>query len=404
MILAVFVAPFLTDNAKVHLDRLVSVEGARIALVTASDPASLDPNVRARLARCVQIADGLSADQIVGAGLHIAGTEGPIDRLIGIVEQLQVPVAEARERLGLPGMRAAQAQNFRDKTRMKDLLRGAGLPVARHRLVSASASAVQFAEEMGYPVIVKPPAGAAAQTTYRADDEAALCRVLGPTSIAAGGVALLEEMLSGQEHSFDAFVVDGRVAFYSISDYHPSCLDVMQNPWIQWVVVLPREYESADIAAAAARACEVLGLESGMCHLEWFRRADGSLAISEVGARPPGAQFPTLISRAHDVDAIGVWARLMVRGEFEPLPERKYASGAAYLRGQGEGRVRAVHGLDTVKRDLGDLVTDARLPHVGQGKAPSYEGEGFIIVRHPETKVVRDALSHVVSTVRVELG
>jgi biotin carboxylase len=287
---------------------------------------------------------------------------------------------------------------------MKDLLRAEGLPVARHRLVHASADAIQFAEDVGYPIIVKPPAGAAAQTTYRADDEDALRRSLGPTSVAAGGVALLEEMLSGEEHSFDAFILNGRVAFYSVSDYHPSCLEVMRNPWMQWVVVLPREYESADIAVAAARACEVLGLETGMCHLEWFRRADGSLAISEVGARPPGAQFPTLISRAHDVDCVGIWARLMVHGQIDPLPPRRYAAGAAYLRGQGEGCVRAVHGIDTIQRDVGDLVTDARLPRIGQAKAPSYEGEGFIVVRHPETKVARDALNHIVSTVRVELG
>ena len=137
----------------------------------------------------------------------------------------------------------------------------------------------------------------------------------------------------------------------------------------------------------------------------WFcHRRDGSLAISEIAARPPGAQITTLISRAHDWDAVGAWARLMVFDAIEPPAERKYAAGAAYLRGQGQGRVKAVHGLDVVQRELGHLVTDARVPKPGQPKAASYEGEGFVVVRHPETAVVADALKRIVATVRVELA
>ena len=402
--LAVFVAPYLSENAKLYLDRTASVADARVALISQEGPELLDPGLRGRISRFVRVADALRADDIVGGTLEIESALGPVDRLVGVVEQLQVPIAEARERLGLPGMRPAQAQNFRDKTRMKDLLRAAGLPVARHRLIDTTAGALEFAREVGYPLVVKPPAGAASLTTYRADDEASLREALGPTSAAAGGVVLLEELLTGQEHSFDALVRKGKVVSYSVSDYHPTCLEVMRHPWIQWVVVLPREYASEDIARAGERSLEVLGLEDGMCHLEWFRRADGSLAISEVGARPPGAQFTTLISRAHDVDCVAAWARLMVHGELEPLPARKYAAGAAYLRGQGEGRVRAVHGFDVIQRELGGLITDVRLPQPNQEKAKSYEGEGFILVRHPETRVVKDALDKIVSTIRVELG
>jgi hypothetical protein len=52
-----------------------------------------------------------------------------------------------------------------------------------------------------------------------------------------------------------------------------------------------------------------------------------------------GHHFP---SRAHDFDCPAAWARLMIFGEFEP-PQRKYAAGAAYLRGQGQGRVKITY-------------------------------------------------------------
>jgi hypothetical protein len=94
----------------------------------------------------------------------------------------------------------------------------------------------------------------------------------------------------------------------------------------------------------------------------------------------------------------------MVYGEFDP-PERRYAAGAAFLRGQGSGRVVAIHGLEQAERELGELVTDVKLPEVGQTPtAGSYEGEGYVLLRHPETAVVKDALLHLISIVRVELG
>ena len=47
---------------------------------------------------------------------------------------------------------------------------------------------------------------------------------------------------------------------------------------------------------------------------------------------------------------------------------------------------------------------DVKLPAIGDRSSPSYEGEGYIIVRHPETAVVEQALARIVQTVRVELG
>jgi hypothetical protein len=137
--------------------------------------------------------------------------------------------------------------------------------------------------------------------------------------------------------------------------------------------------------------------------MEWFRRPGGDIAISEVAARPPGAQFTSLLSYAHDVDMYAAWARLEIFGEFSP-PERQYAVGAAYLRGQGSGSVVAIHGLDTLQHELGDLVVEAHLPVQGQSPSGTYEGEGHVILRHPETSVVEAGLRRVVEVARVELG
>jgi hypothetical protein len=92
----------------------------------------------------------------------------------------------------------------------------------------------------------------------------------------------------------------------------------------------------------------------------------------------------------------------MVFEDFDP-PERRWSVGAVFPRGQGSGRVRAVHGVDQLQAEIGSLVVRAQLPQQGQITSSSYEGDGYIVVRHPETAVVLDAVRRLVTGIRVEL-
>jgi biotin carboxylase len=353
-----------------------------------------------------KVNDILDARQLLWAARGLRSVHGDIHRFFGAFEHLQVPLAEARAALGVEGMSVEVATNFRDKARMKSLLREAGLPCARHRLAATIEDAVAFAESSGFPIVVKPPSGAGALSTFRVDDVGQLRRALGAAPPTAAHPVLLEEFVQGEEHSFETMTVGGVHAWHSLTHYYPTPLTVLANPWIQWSLVLPREVDSPaydDIRAAACRALDVLGMQAGITHMEWFRRADGTIAISEVAARPPGAQITQLMSYAHDFDVVGEWARVMVFGEFT-TPERKYAAGAAFLRGQGEGRISAVHGADEVNAALGPLIVASKTPAVGATPSTSYEGDGWVIVRHPDTRVVEAAVLKIISTIRVEVA
>ena len=63
-----------------------------------------------------------------------------------------------------------------------------------------------------------------------------------------------------------------------------------------------------------------------------------------------------------------------------------------------------MHGLDTLQRELGDLVVEAVIPRPGQRSTGTYEGEGHVVLRHPETAVVEAGLRRVVEVARIELG
>jgi hypothetical protein len=402
-----FVLPFAFETSLRFLRAALSLSGVRVGVVSGEPLSKLGPELARKVAGHWQVTDPFDpaqlADGIRGLGKQLGG----VDRAIGVLEQLQVPLARAREALGLPGLSVEAALNFRDKARMKDVLRAADVPCARHTLAENAAEVRAFLEQVDLPVVVKPQAGAGAKNTFRLDRAGQVAEALAAFPPSKARPTLLEEFVTGREHSFDGVSLGGKLLWASISHYHPTPLEVLRNRWVQWCVLLPRDVsgqEYAGIKAAGKRALSALGMQTGMCHMEWFRREDGSVVVSEVAARPPGAQITSLISYAYDYDMYRAWARLMCGDAFDP-PKRKYAVGAAYLRGQGSGkRVVGIRGLARAQAEVGPLVVEAKLPRPGQRYTDGYEGQGYAIVRHPDTRVVQDALKTIVRRVKVELG
>lgn len=402
----VFAAPILSENASRMIEAAASLPDVRLAVVTQDPAEKMSPQMAQVVTAHWRVDDILDSRQLTWAVDELSQRMGGVDRLFGAYEQLQVPLAEVREELGIEGMRPEVANRFRDKSEMKDVLRANGLPCARHTLADSADDAVAFAKKIGFPVVVKPPAGAGSIATFKADDEASLRDAVSKAAPRHGDPALIEEFIVGDEYSLETISIGGKAVWHSLTHYYPNPLDVVRNKWIQWCVVSPREVDDPkydDIRDAGSGALQALGMETGLSHMEWFRRRDGSIAISEVAARPPGAQITTLNSRAHDIDFVRAWTEVMIFGRFEK-PTRKYAVGIAFLRGQGSGRIKRVDGLDVVAREMGNLVVDVKLPTPGAMPASSYEGDGYIILRHPETVIVMQALQRLISVVRVELG
>ncbi len=398
----IFVAPFPLETTMRFVRAVARLHDVRLFGVVHEAPSGDD-------ARCyddvVRVSDPLSASDIQEAVALLARRHGAPHRILAVLEAIQVQVAEARARFGVPGTDPRTADLFRDKARMKAALQAAGLPVARNKLLTSAADAESFAKECGFPMVLKPPAGMGAKATFRVNDAGALLRAVAGMGVNASRPVLAEEFLQGQEYSFETITVGGEVKVHSVSRYLPSCLEVLENPWIQWCCLLPREIGGGEFDGARAMgfgAIKALGLDTGMTHMEWFRRADGSLAIGEIAQRPPGANITRMTGLAHDVDPYRAWARAVVDDAFEGPWTRKYAVGCAFLRGMGHGRVAAVTGVRETNEAIGRYVVEAKLPAIGAPKSDSYEGDGYVIVRDPDTEVVKKALLRVVEGVRVQ--
>ena len=130
----VFVAPYAMETTLRFARRTAELPGIRLGIISQEPGEVLMRELGNKMQAFERVKDALDPAELQRAtraiGSHFGGKT---DRLLGVLEQLQEPLALVRERLQIRGMDLAEARNFRDKARMKDVLRAAGVPCARHR-------------------------------------------------------------------------------------------------------------------------------------------------------------------------------------------------------------------------------------------------------------------------------
>jgi biotin carboxylase len=396
------VAPFYLENTLRYVRALGELP-IKVGVISHRTLEELPADLRRRVQGHYRIDDCMDPRQLAVAARGVARQMGQLDGLLGVLEQLQVPLAIARQEVGIPGMWAETGRAFRDKTRMKDIFRAEGLPCARHRRIESVDQARAFAEWVGYPLILKPVDGLGSKSTYRIRSESELLEVATALSPSPTSPLQAEEFVRGTEWTLETVSIRGQAVWHSGTRYLPGPLEVLENPWIQYCVLLPREdgVEHRAFQPVGERALKALGMQTGLSHMEWFMRPDGSPVISEVGARPPGVMIMPLMSWATDTDMIRAWTRLMVLEEWRS-PVRRYAAGCAFFRAQGNGdKVLGIAGVQAAQEEVGPLVVEHHLPKPGTPRAAGYEGEGWAIIRHESTAVVRHALQRLVELVRI---
>ena len=338
----------------------------------------------------VRVTEPLSARDILEGVEVLKRRHGQPYRIVGILEALMVQLGQARAHFGVPGTRPEVAELFRDKARMKDALRAAGLPVAKSALIRSRADAEAFAAEAGFPMVVKPPAGMGSKSTHRVESLDDLLRVATAMGAGPGNPVLAEEFLRGREDSYETLVTGGEVRVESCSRYLPGCLEAVENPWIQWCCLLPRDLSDPvfDRCRTAGRAAiAALGLDNGMTHMEWFLTPKGEAIFGEVACRPGGAHLTDQMNYSHDIDLFREWARVAVHQRFEATAPRKYNTGIVFKRAQGRGRITRIEGLGAWLRDAGHWCVEERLLRPGTHRRDWKQtllSDGHLMVRHPD--------------------
>ncbi|HEX4655521.1 MAG TPA: ATP-grasp domain-containing protein [Mycobacteriales bacterium] len=372
-----------------YFTRALASVGARVIGLGDQPTQSLPDAARQSLAHYEHV--NLADTDAVLRALRGLSQHASIDQVECLWEPYMILAARIRETFGLPGMTVEQTVPFRDKEKMKQVLDAAGIRTPWHFSTTSVAGVWEAAEKIGYPIIVKPIAGAGSADTYRVDSAEQLSDVL-PLLRHVPEVSV-EEFVDGEEFTFDTICAGGEILFEHVLWYRPRPLQMRMHEWVSPVSISLRDIDVAHVQGGRAMGRAVLaalGFQSGFTHMEWYRKPDGEVVFGEIGARPPGARVVDLMNVATDGDTYAGWAQAVVHGGMQPL-ERRYNAGAIFKRARGTGRITHSEGLDSLLAKYREHVALLDLLPVGAPRRDwrsTVTGDGMIVVRHPELQKV----------------
>jgi len=329
-----------------------------------------------------------------------------VDRLEVTVEAHISAAAAVREATGIPGTSTETAFLCRDKPAMKEVLRKAGIACAQSTRARTPADARAFAAAIGYPLIIKPPAGAGASGTFRVDDDRALEQVIVECGLADGHAVAVEEFIEGHEGFIDTLTIGGKVTHEFITHYYPNVLEAMRKRWISPQMVATNRIEEPgyrEVREMTRKVISVLEIGTSATHMEWFFGPKG-LKFSEIGCRPPGVCHWDVYCAANEFDLYYEWACAIVHGRPHTPPSRRYAAGMIALRPDRDGRISGYSGLERINQRYGDCIVAAHLPDIGsptQAVEAGYMANAWMRLRHPDYDQLRQILNDVGETVQV---
>jgi carbamoyl-phosphate synthase L subunit-like protein len=330
------------------------------------------------------------------------------DRVEALWEPTVLLAARLREELGAPGLRYEQAVRFRDKDKMKQVVAEAGVRTARHQRARVGKECFEAAERIGFPICLKPIAGAGSTDTFRVETRAELESVLRKAGHV--GEFNVEEFIEGEEFTFDTISIDGKIHYESISWYRPPPLIGRSVEWISPQTVTLRDTsgpEFADGKVLGKRVLDVLGQETGFAHMEWYRKKDGTAVFGEIAARPPGAHSVDTMNFASDIDLFTGWADAVVNGAFNLEFERLYNCAVVFKRAQGQGRIDRIEGLDRILSSFGEHIAAIDLLPIGAHRrdwVKTLLSDGFVFVRHPDLNTTVEMANRIGTDLQMYAG
>ncbi len=401
----IFVEPFFPNNQREFVRGLVQA-GATVVAIGETHKDALDEELRGWLYDYIRVPNVCDEATMTNA-VKFVQSKMWVDRLEATIESHIMPIAKVREACSIPGISVETSFLCRDKPAMKQVLREADVPCAQSIGSGDVGEIMDFAKNIGYPLIVKPRSGAGASGTSKVDSDNELSAALSQANVGRGGEVAVEEFIEGHEGFYDTITVNGQVVFEFITHYYPNVLEAMRHRWISPQFITTNRVDSVDdydeVKKMGRQANEALKIGTSATHMEWFYGPKG-LKFSEIGCRPPGVKAWDLYNIANDIDLYYQWALAVTHGQTSASASRNFSTGIVALRPDRDGHILGYTGAAEIQDRYGDWIIDFHLPGEGtatQGVEAGYMANAYVRMKHPDYDHLKNMLDDVGRALKV---
>jgi glycosyltransferase involved in cell wall biosynthesis len=307
----VYLSPHFPSNYYlfcVHLRHL----GVNVLGLADEPYENLRPELREVLAEYYRVPDMHNYEEMLRALGYFTHRYGKLDRIDSHNEYWLETEAHLRTDFNIEGFKTGDLAPIKRKSEMKRMFERAKVELARSQLLRIPAQARRFAEEVGFPLVVKPDVGVGASRTYRVNTPEELEEFLSRSL--EGFIA--EEFIEGVIQSFDGLTDrEGKPVFYTSHQYSQGVMEtVLEDSDVYYYSL--RDIP-ADLEQAGRRILKAYDLRERFFHFEFFRTPAGRLVALEVNMRPPGGMTTDMFNYANDIDIYHEWANVVVNNRFE---------------------------------------------------------------------------------------
>jgi biotin carboxylase len=382
-------------------DFLAAADRLGVEVVVASETEQTLAGAMGDRALVVDLADPAAS---VAAITGLAARH-PLEAVVAVDDQGVLIAALAAKELGLSANLPEAVARTRNKAAMRSALAAGGgrVPHPRQpsfRVVHRGDDVAAAADDIGWPVVVKPISLSASRGVIRADDpaatEAAAVRVwaiLDEDCHPADEPIIVEAYVPGEEVAVEALLRGGRLEVLAIFDKP----DPLVGPYFEETLyVTPSrlpEAAQAEIAGSVAAAAAAIGLTEGPVHAELRIDPDGRTWLLELAARTIGGLCARTLRFAAGVTLEELVLRHALGLPLDPRREH-VAAGVMMLPISRAGRLVAVHGQDEARAVPGITALELSIRPGGEVR-PLPEGDrylGFLFARAPSPAEVEQAL------------
>lgn len=366
--------------------------GANVIGVGETPMMGLPQNVRQYLSDYIQVPRLFDEKDLVERVANW-GKNKKIDRVEALWEPLTLPAAHIRARLGIPGMSPETVIGFRDKAIMKERVAAAGLRVPYAFRCKTNKEIEEAVEKIGYPLIIKPIAGAGSADTYRLDHPTQLPKVL--ERIRHVQEVSVEEFVDGREFTYDTICIQGKPHYENVAEYLPRPLVARSHEWISPIVITVKDLQQSHIVPGidlGRKVLRALDMGDGFTHMEWYLTPKGEVVFGEIGCRPGGAHLVDQMNYTSDIDLFREWARAVCWHDVRIKNPRMYNVAIIFKRAQGKGTIHTITGLRNFVQMHNAHICVENLLRPGQHRRDwnqTLVSDGFMILRHPSWEMAK---------------
>src|ERR1051325_1742359 len=242
-----------------------------------------------------------------------------VDCVVALEEFDVMTAALVREHFCLPGMSSSTAKTFRDKFRMAETAKAAGILIPEYVPLINADVVREFMTRVPPPWIVKPRSDVSAigiRKLNTADEVWNLMKEMNERENLRERASyyLLAQFVAGEVFHVDSLVANNRVVFAGVNRYGRPPLEVAHGGGAYVSrTVSHRSNDEKELLKINRALVKALKRERGAAHAEFIKSdADGRFYFLEIAARVGGAYIADVLEAASGLNLWREWARMEV--------------------------------------------------------------------------------------------